>query len=240
MARENDVRLFGEIIEKNIIEGDNYLSLKVLRRNRDREDIILVKARSLDQFNLVHVGDFVDIQGIFTTEEKRKEVICSECGEKVPDFSFFSYITPLFLMKYPTPVDLREFKEISNRVYLMGLVSGKVNALTVETGDSSFDTTRYRLSVRRKVRIPEADQDTDKPFVSSFGEQAVNDSLKLQDGTLVFINGSLQTRTIFVKHRCKQCQSFTQTEKTIMEVVPQGVEYLKDFKSWDSFDTPHS
>lgn len=236
MARENDVRLFGEITAMEEQEERMLLTVRVLRRNRDREDFVGVTVpKNHEDLNNLSVGDYVDVQGIYTTNELEQMLVCPECGDKVKDLTFSSSVFALYMRKYPTRVNLEDHREISNRVYLMGLVSGKVNTMTIQSSDAmEFDTTRYRMTVKRKVRIPGATQDSDKPFVSSFGEQAVTDSMRLQDGCLVFINGSIQSRNIHVKHSCNSCNHILSIEKPIMEVVPQGVEYLKGARSWQS------
>lgn len=240
MARENDARLFGEIVEIHKEGKDRKIEIKlrVLRRNIERTDFIdiLVMQEQYEMAEHLVIGDHIDVQGFFATWDEEQNLVCNECGGPIKDNTFRSAIIPMYIRRFPEKVDLNDHREISNRIYLLGYVSGKINALTIQTADSEFDTTRYRMNVKRKIRLPFVEQDNDRPFINSFGPQAINDSLRLQDGGLIFVNGSVQSRSIFVKHFCPNCNEMLSLEKSIMEVVPLGVEYLKGCLSWSNLN----
>lgn len=89
----------------------------------------------------------------------------------------------------------------------------------------------YQLGINRKICLKNEDPDirADYPWVKSLGDQADQDKSKLQKGSLVLVNGSIQARSKYkIKKYCQKCNELHESEAQTMEIVPYEVEYLRN------------
>ena len=88
----------------------------------------------------------------------------------------------------------------------------------------------YQIALNRKFHIKTQDvsQKSDYPWVSSFGLQAEEDHKRIQTGSQVLISGGLQTRVVYRKIQCANCNTEIQSQDIVSEIVPYSVEYLNN------------
>lgn len=251
MARENYTMLYGQVYKKpsiyidkegNMLRGVCFL--KVLRRIYHIENIstgqlrldmpILVTENPelIKKMAALNVGDMIDVKSALSTKNVKKTSYCSEKHENVFAGNMV-YVTPIYinvrkekLNEDEGLIELKENSEISNTAVLIGTVCKIPEYYQDEQGRMYC---QYQLAVKRKIRIKEDEEDktTDFPFIKTFGPQAEEDSKRLKVGSVVYINGALQTRTATRKSVCEVCGEEYTWEEGVMEVVPYSVEYLR-------------
>lgn len=118
--------------------------------------------------------------------------------------------------------------EISNRIFAIGNLCEDPE-FTQEGNGPRVCT--YQLGINRKVFIKEDDpvNRADFPWIKSFGDQAEKDRDCLTQGSLVYIDGSIQVRENFtVKRECENCGAINHLKGKAVEIVPYSVEYLRN------------
>lgn len=253
MAKHNYVLLNGMVTqEPRIIRDDegNYLramcSLTVIRGERDFGDtiknlkydcpvIMTGIPEKVEEISSWHTNDMVEIKGVLTTKEVRKATICKECGHRNIAEGNVVYINPIFmerkesgLTKEESLALLQKRCEISNCLTVIGTLCRDVDIYRAGKGPA---TAQYQLAVNRKFRLKDdsAEIRTDYPWVKSYGSIAEDDSKFLRQGSVVFIDGMLQTRDIIRTTTCDECGETYQWQDSAMEIVPYEVEYLQNF-----------
>lgn len=257
MARENFVLLHGQIQSKPKIyqstEGNlarAILAVKVLRRpylngngevlggrlHIDCPIIMSGNEELIKKITYMKQGDMVDIRGVLTTREVLKSTICKKCGTKNTVQGNSVYITPIYICQREKQLDtmagfelLKERNEISNVVLLIGNLCRPPQIYH----DSSikYSSCQYQIATNRKYHIRDngaADVRTDYPWIKSFGEQADQDAIHLQEGATIYVNGSIQTREVARTTVCEHCGEEYVWKDTASEVVPHSVEYLEN------------
>ena len=110
------------------------------------------------------------------------------------------YVTPIYLCRREPKTKpeealelLKKRCEVSNMIMVSVRCAGTPEFYQAE---SASGYVQYQLAVNRKFRIREdpADLKTDYPWVKAYGSQAISDAKCLQTGSVVYINGALQTR----------------------------------------------
>ena len=93
--------------------------------------------------------------------------------------------------------------------------------------------TTYEIAISRKFRVQEeaADARTDYPWVKSYGAIANADAKALKTGSLVYIDGFLQTRKIEKNCVCEHCGQTFKWPDSSMEIVPYTTEYLRNYNT---------
>lgn len=61
----------------------------------------------------------------------------------------------------------------------------------------------------------------------SFGEQANQDAIHLQEGATIYVSGAIQTREVARTTVCANCGEEYIWKDTASEIVPYSVEYLE-------------
>lgn len=121
---------------------------------------------------------------------------------------------------------LRWMGEISNRIYVIGNVCADPVYNPIDNGGR---VCTYQIGVNRKLYIKEDSPDdrADFPWVKSLGDQADKDYQAIHEGSLVWIDGSIQAREGFVIEKtCEHCGATCHIKGSAMEIVPHYVEYL--------------
>lgn len=252
MATHNEVRVVGYVLNdpKFINPGENgkcIFKLRTARREIEgfsgenfADVIIYYSGRELMK-TLVEVKQFdvLDIKGVFNILPTKKKSMCKNCGAINVKDGLATMIYPQFIRKlgtYESVYDgtdessgrltellLKNYKEVSNQVLVMGTV-----VLTPEykRGDRG-GFCRYPLGVDRKYFIKEqTEQRSDSPWVYSYGTQAVEDEKYLQQGSLVFVDGFIHNEVFNVKRHCDVCDSDYYHPESGTQITPYSVEYL--------------
>lgn len=253
MAKHNYVLLNGLVTqEPRIIRDDdgNYLramcSITVIRGERDFGDtiknlkydcpvIMTGMPAKVEEIASWHMNDMVEIKGVLTTKEVKKATICKECGHKNVVEGNVVYINPIWMERKENELTkeqalelLQKRCEVSNCLTVIGTLCRDVD---VYRGGKGPTTAQYQLAVNRKFRLKDdsAEIRTDYPWVKSYGGIAEDDSKFLKQGSVVFIDGMLQTRDILRTTTCEECGTSYQWQDSAMEIIPYEVEYLQNF-----------
>ena len=183
-------------------------------------------------------NDVVLIKGTITTKIVNKSSKCVMCKDEngKPTVNehkgLILYVTPIFAQRqksFLTKENAIEHvfasREISNMAYLAGTLIRDPVLFKTKAGEI---ITQYQLALNRKFRIREDDPEirTDWPWVKSYGEQAIEDKLRLRMSSNVIIDGFLQTRHVVRKCKCEKCGQIYEWEDTSMEIVPYDTEYI--------------
>ena len=181
------------------------------------------------------VNDMVEIKGPVTSREIVRINTCPKCGGKNEVQGVMTFVHPIFCSRRDTNISneegmrLLEYRnEISNNVTLIGMVTQEP---TYHETDNKSLIAKYQVAVMRRYRIKEdtPDRKADFIWIKSFGKIAEVDRKFLKKGTLVYIDGVLQTVDYDRKIICAHCGEEFSAKESSLEVVPYTVEYLKDY-----------
>lgn len=251
MAKENVVFLHGQVqippkiyVNKDKVLTKALYALKTIRRPYFNGQLVANKLffdcpviytkniEMIEQSSTLALGDMVDIRGVLCTQEVIKTTICGECSHKNSSQGNMVYVAPIYICRREheiTPEQglelLKERSEVSNVLMVIGTLCRDPEIYVNEKERSS---AQYQLAVNRRYRIKEdpAEVRTDYPWVKTHGPQALKDSESLRTGSVVYLNGSLQTRDIARNTVCEKCGAqYTWTESA-MEIMPFSTEYL--------------
>lgn len=231
MAKENTVQLIGII--KDIIKDDvnkiTKFKVETIRRNgRIDTPSVLAYASTFDKTRGLQNGDFAIIKGIVGTSDVKRGFICPACHNHIIFDAITTNVILIDAVKLTGQHNLEDFKEMSNVVYILGTLCRDIKLQTLRSG---VKNAQYQMAVNRKLNVREQPERwTDYPFISSLGEQAEQDYMRMEEGSQCFINGGLQTRTIVRAYKCPDCNNIIQAQEEIMEVCPYNVEYLNNCK----------
>lgn len=251
MAKENLVILHGAIQCAPRIYADSdgninkaMLYIKVLRRpsiseklsaNRlffDNPIILSKNEKLITQMSELEKDDMIDVRGVLTTREVLKSTICPNCTEKNSVEGNTVYVTPIYICRREQKVApeealelLKQRCEVSNMVMTIGTLCRDPEFYQAENRSGYV---QYQLAVNRKFRIREdpADLKTDYPWVKAYGAQAITDAHCLQTGSVIYINGALQTREVNRTTICPNCGKTYTWVDAATEIVPYSTEYL--------------
>lgn len=188
-------------------------------------------------------NDMVYIKGVITSKRIAKKSFCPYCTDEEGNATvnvgkgLLLYITPVYVdvmksfeTKEEAIAELMHSREISNQAIVLGMLWNNPAYFKTKHG---LIVTQYQLITERKYRIKTDDPDlrTDWPWVKSYGEQAIEDRMRLQKGSLVIIDGFIQARNVRRKTKCACCGEIYEWNDRTMEIVPFDTEYLKNYKT---------
>ena len=265
MAKHNNVFLYGQVLETPRIITDkdgNYVrgmcAINIIRGVRDFGNhvdnlkydcpIILTgepdKVKEMSTWNKY---DMVEVKGPITTKEVTKGAICKHCGEKTSTDGNIVFVSPVYLAVRETGLNsteegtnyLKRRIEISNCATLIGTLCRDPETFRTNEG---LSITQYQLAVNRKYRIKDdvAENRTDYPWIKSYGNIAIEDAKYLKTGTVVYIDGMIQTREVTRKTVCASCGEEFEWHDSALEVVPYAVEYLQNFITPEEYEAKMS
>lgn len=227
MARENYVHLIGKLT--GIYEdgrASKILKMEVIRRNGKRDFPKIVVYDSLKNISGICSGDFVFIKGIMASRPKKQEIICDICGEKKTIEGFETVVNAIEVVKLSEELQFDELKEISNQVFILGVVCRKVKFRKLSSGVSN---AQYQLAINRKLHVYEEDnKKSDYVFITSLSSQADEDYKRLTVGSQCFINGGIQNRNIIRELSCGKCSAVIKLKEQATEICTYNVEYLNN------------
>jgi single-stranded DNA-binding protein len=261
MAKHNSVFLYGQVLETPRISKDsdgNYVrgmcAINIIRGVRDfgnhvdnlKYDCPIILTGEPDKVAEMATWkkyDMVEVKGPITTKEVTKGAICKHCGAKTSADGNIVFISPVYLALRETGLEstqegtnyLKRRIEISNCATLIGTLCRDPETFTTNEG---LSITQYQLAVNRKYRIKDdvAENRTDYPWVKSYGSIAVEDAKFLKTGSVVYIDGMIQTREVNRKTVCASCGQEFEWHDSALEVVPYAVEYLQNFVTPEEYE----
>lgn len=254
MARENTVYLHGQIPSKpklyvdpegNIVHGT--FTLNVMRRpfltgegqpnmGNLRIDNPVIMTRDPDLLKQVitfHAGDMVDVKGVLTTRNAKKDSFCPN-GHRNSQIGTLVFVTPIYLCRREQGLSIeeggrliRDRCEISNNVIIVGTVCKELDFHEFDEEQKGC-VAQYQIASNRRYHIKDAhnDERTDYPWVKTINQQARQDKEHLRVGSVVMLNAAIQTRNIKRELTCPICSAKYEIEETVSELFPYAVEYL--------------
>lgn len=203
----------------NSYTAETYSIMLLARRKKEIEKIQDLK-----------VGDYILACGTISQATKKKKIICPSCKKEYIDLGISLFIYPSFIKKIRDPLHeslninmLSEYKELSNNISFVGIVSSKPlfssekqTCVYYATFKHSLKTEKGEISKKETIRI------------CSTGKQAREDMLRLLPGTKVFINGFLRSYDEEKTYRC-ECNNSYHWNQSVTEIVPYSVEYLSGY-----------
>lgn len=198
----------------------------------------------------IQENDIVELKGVYTTKEVHKKYYCQSCGKLNVIEGVTTFVTPIYLCvtkrvkssAYPDGYDVKESgqllrnkAEISNTIKIIGTLCRNPEKI-VNVKQAS---AQYQIASNRRFHIKEDDPSarTDYPWVKSFGPQAEVDFQVLHTGSVVYIDGCIQSRQIKRKPICEHCDSENTIDDVAYEIVPYSVEYLSNCNIPESEDS---
>lgn len=184
-------------------------------------------------------NDVVYIKGTIASKRIEKKSFCPNCRDEHGNATVNSgtgllvYVNPVFVKhikscpdKETAMTDVIKSREISNQVIIVGNLFKEPKYFKAKHG---LVITQYQIITNRKFRIRTDDPDikNDWPWVKSFGEQAIEDRMRLKSGSCVIIDGFLQARKVRRKTKCCNCGQIYEWEDQTMELVPYDTEYVQ-------------
>lgn len=185
-------------------------------------------------------GDIVDIKGVLTTKNCQKTTYCPYCPDKHPLVAIGThvFVTPIYICRREVELSeekgemlLRDRTEISNNVIVIGALCKDLMFYEFDPSDSDTHghcISQYQLAVNRRFHIKDRpdEERVDYPWVKTIDRQAREDKERLTVGSLVEINGALQTRNITRTLVCPKCGKEFEKKELVSELFPYAVEYL--------------
>ena len=255
MSRHNLAFLTGSVLDAPIIikndDGDYVYGmcfLNVVRGFRDAGDhknfmksdnpiIMSREANILQEMEQWQKHDIVSVKGVIAVKSLAKTSICPNCNEKNAVTGTLVYVNPIFVKKdchCETQEEalnyLSTVREISNQVYLLGTLCREPKKIKPKEG---LIVTQYQIALNRKyfIRSDPPEIKTDYPWVKSYGENAVSDREHLHTGSVVFVDGCLQARSVQRHMICPNCEKEYLWKDRALEIVPYETEYMRNFYS---------
>lgn len=253
MARQNQAFLMGAVLKDPKIvknpDGEYLYAMvyvTVVRGYREVGDgkkfmkadnpVIITREKELIQeIERWQVYDIVDVKGPIASKNILKSSICAHCGEKNKATGSLVYINPIYARRR-LHLDNRDEcvnylstnREISNQVFVFGTLCRDPKKLTPKEG---LIVTQYQVAMNRKFRIKQDPPElkTDYPWVKSYGANAMEDHKRLHTGSIVYIDGCLQARSVLRHTQCEHCNEQYDWKDRAMEIVPYATEYILNY-----------
>lgn len=253
MSKYNKINFYGLVLQnpkviKNEDEQRCIMPILVVRNTRDagddnkqiRQDVPVIMTKNEEHIKIMETlqpNDMVYIKGVIVTLSVEKGTICPNCGKENKKEGTLVYIEPVFIEKRESCATqeeainlLYEKKEISNELTVIGNLCNdprKVPSLTKHT------IAQYQIAIPRTFRIKEQpdENDTDFPWVKSYGKNAKEDLRRIYEGSSVLINGYIQANSCTRKTKCPDCNTEYAWKDNFMEIVPYETEYLRNYNT---------
>ena len=203
----------------------------------DTPDLMTSTRKMMKEIMGLHQYDVLYVNGVINTKGGiSKPELCTECGAVNNITRTTTYVNPVFIEKTGEVTDdesmvayLEKVRHVSNEVNVMGRLTRAPKRVMPKVG---LTVTQYQIGLLRHVFIPtESETRVDYPWIKAYGEDGDYDWLSLDEGSIVFIDGYLQTRHLQRTSVCTSCgKRFTWKEK-IKEIVPFETEYISGYRS---------
>ena len=123
---------------------------------------------------------------------------------------------------------LKNHSEDGNRVLALGNVVS--DPITGEADEGRTKYTRFQIAMNRKYHSTSPDETaniTDYPWVYSYGNGASDDAKYIRKGSLVLVDGALQSRKYKDTYICPECGEAFPVRGRTLEILSYGTEYLE-------------
>lgn len=219
MAKKNIVHITGYVNEILINEGNNFLFSVQVRKNPNKfvYPIIELGEENLHMKEQIVQGKIVLIEGKVTTTPKEMELMC-ECGRVVKNRYIFTSVTSKKVLVFEPMVE----EPFINKVILLGTVCNEKEFKYIKGTRSLVENTKYQMAVNR--REPNS---TDYPWITTFARQAVEDAKRINVGSQILVEGTINTR-LHTKNCTCECGNEIQVREPHTEILGVSVEYLNN------------
>lgn len=256
MAKHNYVSLYGQVtraptIYKNeetgeyirgicplvVVRGIRAADTEMQQVKYDNPIIMSGNPEQIKKMESWRVGDMIEIKGAVTTKNVTKSKTCPNCEKKNLKDGTVVFVSPIHIDIREKNVSLaqgaallKERNEISNIVFALGSLCNDPQLYQTDKGTL---LATYQIAISRKFRIQEdaADVRTDFPWIKSYGVIAREDAKSLKKGSLIYVDGFLQTRKIEKNCTCAHCGEVFKWPDSSMEIVPYTTEYLRNYNT---------
>lgn len=260
--------LYARVAKKpqfKIVDGEYQYGMcyvEVVRAKRDahdsqfiRHDQPLIMSRDkkvLKQMAEWNENDIVHIKGVLVSKSIDKVSYCDCCTDEDGNptknivVGNLIYINPIYAKKIMSFDEkeaavehLVQNREISNQLYIAGTLCRSPKQILTKRG---LVITQYQLAINRKYKIStdSPERKTDFPWVKSYGEQALEDRMRLDVSSDVIIDGFIQARKVVRTTKCPCCNQFYHWNDNAMEIVPFATEYMRGtYKSDEELEAEH-
>ena len=254
MARHNLSFLFGFVLTAPTIStgsgGDSYALVYVTVGRGTREvgdhrkymkcdevPVMTVNPKLIDEISKWKPYDIVEIKGTVVSKNIKKSSFCKNCGTKHVATGSMVFVNPIdakFRLRLETEEKcmryLADNREFSNQAFVFGTLCRDPKKVSPKVG---LTVTQYQMALNRKYRERNDPPElrTDYPWVKSYGENALEDRKRLHIGSVVFVDGCLQARSVNRHAKCEACGAAFDWKDRAMEIVPYETEYIKNFYS---------
>ncbi len=207
----------------------------------DHPLVISLEKKQVKEMATWKPNDTVLIKGTITSKFIDKPSYCPTCrdenGNSVVNMAkgILMFVTPVFCRKIAhfdtkdeAVKDIIKSREVSNLAYLHGYL---IKDPTYFKTKHETIVTQYQIGADRKLRIRTDSPDirTDWPYIKSYGDQAIEDKMRLRQGSEIYLDGVVQARTVHRKTKCRCCGQIYEWEDQTMELVPYAVEYITNY-----------
>lgn len=197
-------------------------------------------AKKMDE---LRENDIVLVKGTVSTKATMKKSACPYCSDESGNKTInmgeglFTYVTPIFVKKIKSCddynsalVEIIKSRELSNQVIVTGNLWNDPKYFMTKHGTL---IAQYQLITERKVRVigDPIDSKADWPWIKSYGDQAIEDRMRLVKGSTIIVDGFLQERKVNRKTKCQCCGKIYPWQDRTMEIVPFATEYVANYKT---------
>ena len=247
MAKTNQISLYAAVVKQPSVNSNHtsaMVTVMVMRADRDSGDpdsqikkdypIIATKdPEIIEQIADWKENDIVTIKGVIVTKSVKNATYCTRCGKENIEEGTLVYVNPVFVDRISTGntrehamEEVYRHKEISNELRIVGDVCGDPELVKFK----KFNMCQYSIAVPRTFRVKGSSEEekTDFPIIKSYGGNAREDLKRLKKGSVVLIDGFLQTRSMKKETECS-CGTKYLWKAGFMEVVPYETEYLRGY-----------
>lgn len=232
----------------DVVRGPRDVGDDVNYPKHDHPLIISREKELLDKMAVLKENSIVYIKGVLSTKKMTKRSFCPNCTDEDGNArenlveGNLVFVTPIYiehvkdyLEKSEAVEDIVKNREISNQLYVIGDLLKDPKLVTTKKG---LRFTQYPIAINRKytIRTDDPSIKTDWPVVKSYGENALEDKMRLMYQSTVMIDGCLQARRVHRKKKCDFCGEEYTWDDNLMEIVPYAMEYLGEYKSDDDIE----
>ena len=168
----------------------------------------------------------LSIRGVLSSCDVEKHSVC-DCGNAKSALGITTYITALNIRRCEKGIDqyrgfelLKENVVESNTVVLLGSVCRPPEA---------YEKDRKITGAQYQIVVKSNGKHSDYIWVKNFGKQAA-EAMSFKKGDDVFIEGSINTRTISRIAQCDKCGVEDKWDEAITEVIPYTSERVHSFR----------
>lgn len=219
MAKKNIVLLMGFINE--ILNKEGTLFTLQIRKN-DNKFVFPIIELTDDTYGIkddIEVGNLISIVGKVKTTQKELKYPCPNCSEHITNKYIFTTITAdkAFLLSSSTN------EPFINKVVLLGTVCKEKEFKYIKGTRSPVGNTKYQMGVNRR----EPDK-SDYPWITTFAKQAEEDAKRLNVGSQILVDGTINTRINQKDCTCAYCGESITIQEPHTEILGITVEYLNN------------